>query len=143
MQITEVRIMLMDKPHPSGNERLRAFCSITFDNAFVVRDIKIVEGVKGLFVAMPSRKLTDRCVCGNKNPLRSRYCAHCGRQLDENRAIQNANCHVKLNADIAHPINRCCREMIQNAVLTEYLAERERPKQPSYISLYEAEVVLG
>ena len=54
---TEVRIKLMEDP----GERLQAFCSITFDNSFVVRDLKIIEGSNGPFVAMPSRKLTDRC----------------------------------------------------------------------------------
>ena len=57
MVITEVRIKLVAE----NNERLMAFCSLTLDNAFVIRDLKIIEGTKGLFVAMPSRKLTDRC----------------------------------------------------------------------------------
>ena len=55
MEITEVRVKLMDEP----GERLQAFCSITFDDAFVVRDLKIIEGAKGVFVAMPSRKRPD------------------------------------------------------------------------------------
>ncbi len=57
MEITEVRIKLMEE----SEDRLRAFCSITFDNCFVVRDLKIIEGSHGPFVAMPSRKLTHRC----------------------------------------------------------------------------------
>ena len=57
MEITEVRIKLMDDPQ----DRLQAFCSITFDSCFVIRDLKIIEGTKGSFVAMPSRKLTDHC----------------------------------------------------------------------------------
>ncbi len=137
MQITEVRIKLMDEGQQNGNERLQAFCSITFDNAFVVRDLKIIEGTKGSFVAMPSRKLTDRCGCGTKNPLRSRYCTHCGRQLDENRATRDVEGRAKLHADIAHPINSRCREMIQSAVLREFQAERERAKQPGYVSTYD------
>ena len=68
MVITEVRIKLMEDNNE--NERLQAFCSVTFDNAFVVRDLKIIEGAKGYFVAMPSRKLTAHChVCGCKNHL--------------------------------------------------------------------------
>ena len=59
MVITEVRIKLMEDNNE--NERLQAFCSVTFDDAFVIRDLKIIEGTKGSFVAMPSRKLTDRC----------------------------------------------------------------------------------
>ena len=66
MEITEVRVKLMEEP----GERLQAFCSITLDDAFVVRDLKIIEGATGPFVAMPSRKLTVRCPqCGYKNHL--------------------------------------------------------------------------
>lgn len=50
MDITEVRITLRDEG------RLRAFASITFDNWFVVRGLKIIESTNGTFVAMPSRK---------------------------------------------------------------------------------------
>ena len=65
MVITEVRIKLMEGGQE--NERLQAFCSVTFDDCFVIRDLKIIEGTKGSFVAMPSRKLTDRCPgCGCK-----------------------------------------------------------------------------
>src|SRR5205814_319292 len=120
------------------NERLQAFCSVTFDDAFVVRDLKIIEGTKGSFVAMPSRKLTDRCVqCGSKNHLRARYCNQCGAKLDEDRATRDAAGRAKLHADIAHPINSACREVIQTAVLKSYQEERERSKQPGYISNYD------
>src|SRR5438270_11423945 len=134
--ITEVRIKLMEDHNE--NERLQAFCSVTFDNAFVVRDLKIIEGTKGSFVAMPSRKLTDRCLqCGCKNHLRARYCNQCGHKLDEDRATRDADGRAKLHADIAHPINSACREVIQTAVLKAYQEERERSKQPGYISNYE------
>lgn len=42
-----------------GEERLKAFASVTFDDAFVVRNMKIVEGTNGVFLCMPSRKLPD------------------------------------------------------------------------------------
>lgn len=134
MVITEVRIKLME----DNNERLLAFCSVTFDDAFVVRDLKIIEGSKGSFVAMPSRKLTDRCgQCGYKNHLRARYCNQCGYKLDEDRAIRDANGRAKLHADIAHPINSACREVIQGAVIRAYQEERERSKQPGYVCTYD------
>ena len=112
MVITEVRIKLMEDSNE--NERLQAFCSVTFDNAFVVRDLKIIEGAKGSFVAMPSRKLTDRCPqCGSKNHLRARHCNQCGGRLDEDRATRDADGRAKLHADIAHPINSAlCLEKI-------------------------------
>lgn len=136
MVITEVRIKLMDDG--GENERLQAFCSITFDDAFVVRDLKIIEGTKGSFVAMPSRKLTDRCPgCGSKNHLRARYCNQCGSKLDEDRATRDADGRVKLHADIAHPINSACREVIQNAILKAFQMEKERAKQPGYVCTYD------
>jgi stage V sporulation protein G len=132
--ITEVRIKLME----DNNERLQAFCSVTFDDAFVVRDLKIIEGTKGSFVAMPSRKLTDRCPqCGSKNHLRARFCNQCGHKLDEDRATRDADGRAKLHADIAHPINSACREVIQSAVLKAYQEERERSKQPGYVCTYD------
>jgi stage V sporulation protein G len=132
--ITEVRIKLME----DNNERLQAFCSVTFADAFVVRDLKIIEGTKGSFVAMPSRKLTDRCPgCGSKNHLRARFCNQCGSRLDEDRAIRDADGRAKLHADIAHPINSACREVIQSAVIRAYQEEKERSKQPGYVCRYD------
>ncbi|GIW87428.1 MAG: stage V sporulation protein G [Isosphaeraceae bacterium] len=137
MEITEVRIKLMED-NSGSNERLQAFCSITFDDMFVIRDLKIIEGAKGFFVAMPSRKLSDRCShCGTKNHLRSRFCNHCGSRLDENRALRDSDGRAKLHADIAHPINSACREKIQNAVLASYAEELERSKLPGYVSRYD------
>ncbi len=136
MVITEVRIKLMDDGNE--NERLQAFCSVTFDDAYVVRDLKIIEGTKGSFVAMPSRKLTDRCGgCGSKNHLRARFCNACGGKLDEDRATRDADGRVKLHADIAHPINSACREVIQSALLKAYHSEKERSKQPGYVCTYD------
>ena len=134
MVITEVRIKLMDE----NNERLQAFCSVTFDDCFVIRDLKIIEGTKGSFVAMPSRKLTDRCTgCGCKNHLRARNCNQCGTRLDENRAIRDSDGRAKLHADIAHPINSNCREYIQSAIIKAFQEERERSKQPGYVCRYD------
>ena len=134
MKISEVRIKLMDEP----GERLRAFCSITFDDCFVVRDLKIIEGSSGPFVAMPSRKLTAHCPgCGMKNHLRSCFCNQCGKKLDSNQAVRQPDGRAKLYADIAHPINSACREMIQERVIAEFEAEIERSKEPGYVSRYD------
>lgn len=134
MEITEVRIKLMEEP----GERLKAFCSITFDDSFVVRDLKIIEGTSGPFVAMPSRKLTSHCQrCGTKNHLRAAHCNQCGAKLEDGRAPKDADGRAKLYADIAHPINSDCREMIQQRVIQEYFAEIELSKQPGYVSRYD------
>lgn len=53
MKVTEVKI------YPVNEERLKAYVTVTFDNVFVVRDLKIINGNTGLFVAMPSKKRKD------------------------------------------------------------------------------------
>jgi stage V sporulation protein G len=134
VEITEVRIKLMEE----GGERLQAFCSITFDDCFVIRDLKIIEGTNGPFVAMPSRKLTSHCPnCNCKNHLRANHCNDCGQRLNPNRAPLDEDGRAKLYADIAHPINSACREMIQERVIREFREELQRAKQPGYISRYD------
>ncbi len=134
MQITEVRIKLMDDP----NERLKAFCSITFDDSFVIRDLKIIEGQSGPFVAMPSRKIMVHCPnCGCKNHLKANYCNQCGRKLPEQKIPRDEQGRPRLYADIAHPINSQCRELIQREVIRAYEREIRRAQQPGYVSNYE------
>lgn len=134
MEITEVRIKLMD----STEDRLRGFCSITFDNCFVVRDLKIIEGKQGPFVAMPSRKLTSNCPkCRSKNHLRAHYCNQCGYELKSHRVEVDSTGRAKLYADIAHPVNARCREMIQNRVVEELNRELELATKPGYKSRYD------
>ena len=133
MQVTEVRIKLMEQ----SEDRLRAFCSITIDHSFVVRDLKIIEGSSGPFVAMPSRKLSGHCPrCGYKNHLRAAYCNQCGVKL---RLLNTIDSPQKLYADVAHPINSECREMISAAVLMEFDAELKRAAEPGYRSRYDDE----
>ena len=54
MQITDVRVRRVEK-----EGKMKAIVSITMDNEFVIHDIKVIEGEKGLFIAMPSRKTAD------------------------------------------------------------------------------------
>ena len=128
MQISEIKIKLVE----NRTDRLKAFSSVTFDDAFVVRDLKIIEGTNGYFVAMPSRKLTDRCPsCGSKNHLRARFCNDCGARLDEARATRDG-VRMKLHADVAHPINSESREMIQASIVEAFHEEIEKSKEPGY-----------
>lgn len=129
MEITEVRVKLVS----NKDDRLKAFCSMTLDNEYVVRDIKVIEGTSGYFVAMPSRKMSDHCEkCGGKNHLRARYCNNCGSELSENRAHKDVKGRMKLHADIAHPINAECRKKIQDKIIVAFEEELERSKQPDY-----------
>ncbi len=64
MEITEVRVSPIE-----GDEKLKGFATVIFDNEFVVRDLKIINGQKGLFVAMPSRKMKDGSFKDVAHPL--------------------------------------------------------------------------
>lgn len=129
IKITEVRIKLTGDPR----NKLKAFCSVTFDDAFVVRDLKVIEGNRGPFVAMPSRKIADRCsACRGKNDLRAAFCSHCGARLDPERGDRDAQGRVRLHADLAHPINAECRLALHNAIVAAYTEEVELSKQAGY-----------
>lgn len=129
MVISDVKVRLVN----NKDGRLKAFCSITIDKEFVVRDIKVIEGIGGYFVAMPSRKMCDHCEkCGGKNHLRAKFCNNCGASLQENRARRNVKSKMKLHADIAHPIKSECRTRIQDKVIEAFNKELEKSKVPGY-----------
>jgi stage V sporulation protein G len=129
MEISEVRVKMV----ANKDDRLKGFCSMTLDDEFVIRDIKVIEGTGGLFVAMPSRKMSDHCSkCGGKNHLRAKFCNNCGAALQENRAREDAKGRIKLHADIAHPINAECRHKIQDAVVKAFEEEMQKAEEPGY-----------
>ena len=66
MEVTDVRVRKVDK-----EGKMKAIVSITFDEEFVIHDIKVIEGEKGLFIAMPSRKTTDGEYRDIAHPIRS------------------------------------------------------------------------
>lgn len=130
MKITEVKIKLVERQ----DDKLLAFASVTFDGCFVVRDIKIIQGTRGLFVAMPSRKITDRCHdCSGKNHLQALFCNLCGKRLGNNRSHTDGRGRAKLHADIAHPINSRYRTELQTSIITSYSKELERSRLPGYV----------
>ena len=138
MKITEVRIFQKE----DNDKKLRAFATITFDDCFVIRDIKVIEGSKGCFVAMPSRRVKESCPrCHHRNVVHSRYCNQCGSSLEA--AGQKSKVELRDNGaqsrlrqsehrDIAHPITAEFRETIQRVVLEAY--EKERAKSGGNIS---------
>lgn len=128
MEITEVRIFIKDSP----DKKLKAYATVTFDNAFVVRNIKIIEGTKGLFIAMPSRKIKQSCAkCGFKNESRSKYCNQCGSQLPVSSYQPMIGHETGVNVqsdqkDIAHPITQSFREYLQKRILEAFGQEKEK-----------------
>lgn len=134
MDISEIRIKLVG----DSDDRLRGFCSITFREGFVIRDLRIIEGESGLFVAMPSRKVTAHCPrCQTKNHLKARFCNHCGIRLPQLRLPVDPQGRPRLYADIAHPVTQEFRDRLQRQVVEEFQAELERAKLPGYRSRYD------
>ncbi len=79
MQITEVKV------YPVDEDKLKAYVTITLDQCFVIRDMKIIQGTSGYFVSMPSKKKKDGTY-----------------------------------QDIAHPIDKATRAMMESRILEEY-----------------------
>ena len=65
MEITEVKIF------PVNEDKLKAYATITLDNCFIIRDLKVISGNKGLFIAMPSKKRKDGTFKDIAHPLNS------------------------------------------------------------------------
>ena len=118
MKITEVRIF----PTESRDGKLKAFATMTFDDWFVVRNVKVIQGNNGLFVAMPSKKAMDSCPkCNFKNVIGSKYCNQCGSRLEQKQVLEeNARESQGNHMDIAHPITQECRVYIQEKILEVY-----------------------
>lgn len=85
MQITEIKIF------PVNEDKLKAYVTIVIDNCFVVRDLKVINGNTGLFVAMPAKKRKDGAF-----------------------------------KDIAHPLNKETRDMMEQKILAAFNEEMKR-----------------
>jgi len=121
MEITEIRVFLKE----GQDKKLKAYTTVTFDNVFVVRNIKVIQGANGLFIAMPSRKLKFSCPkCNFKNEVGSRFCNQCAATLPEKIDEAAFDSDVKSeHRDIAHPVTQQFREYLQSKILEAYKAE--------------------
>lgn len=68
MEITDIRIKKVQ-----GENKLKAYASVTFDNSFVIHNIKVIEGANGPFIAMPSRKTKNGEVKDIAHPINSQF----------------------------------------------------------------------
>lgn len=130
MDISEVRIFLKE----GSDRKLKAYATVTLDNSFVVRNVKVIEGNRGLFVAMPSRKLKESCPkCGYANVVRSKFCNDCGARLEPGVPRQQGldGPRQSEHRDIAHPITQEFREYLQKKVLDAYQTEKAGGLGPS------------
>jgi stage V sporulation protein G len=123
IEVTEVRIKLASE----DDDKLLGYCSVTLNNAFVIKDLKIIQGDDAPFIAMPSRKITDKCAkCGYKNHLRAKFCNECGTKLPHNRAETDVRGRAKLHFDLVHPIRAEVRDYVHKAILDAYEKEAAR-----------------
>ena len=132
MEITEIRVFIKE----GQDKKLKAYTTVTFDHVFVVRNIKIIQGSSGLFIAMPSRKLKSPCPkCNFKNEVGSKFCNQCGASLPlQDKPISAVDMDTKSeHRDIAHPVTQQFREYLQNKVIESYKKESGN-QTPSGIS---------
>ncbi|MBZ0136415.1 MAG: SpoVG family protein [Planctomycetes bacterium] len=123
IEVTEVRVKLASE----DDDKLLGYCSVTLNNAFVIKDLKIIQGDEQPFIAMPSRKITDKCgKCGYKNHLRAKFCNECGGKQPHNRADTDARGRAKLHFDLVHPIRSEVRDYVHKAILDAYAVEAAR-----------------
>ena len=117
MEITEVRVFLKD----GQDKKLKAYATVTFDNCFVVRNIKVIQSAGGLFMAMPSRKMKFACPkCNFKNEAGAKFCSHCGAKLPAQDVTKQPRDAKADHRDIAHPVTKEFREYLQKKVLEAY-----------------------
>ena len=133
MEITEVRIF----PKEGPDKKLKGYATVTFDNVFVVRNIKVIQGSNGLFIAMPSRKMKHSCAkCGFKNEYGVKYCGQCGMVLEHKEVPADAKTEHR---DIAHPITQEFRDYLQKRILEEFTKGASGP--PRHGSVGKEEVL--
>ena len=117
MEITEIRVFQKE----GQDKKLKAYATVTFDDAFVVRNIKVIQGSNGLFIAMPSRKMKRLCQkCHFKNEVGSKFCGHCGASVKQEHPNTDLPDAKTEHRDIAHPITQQFREYLQKKILGKY-----------------------
>ena len=122
MEITEVRILKKESP----DKKLKAYATVTFDNAFTVRNVKVIQGKETLFIAMPSRRLKHPCPkCNARNDSKAKFCSQCGASLPlvPQPQLMSGQKASSQHKDIAHPITQEFRECLQKKVLEAYEKE--------------------
>ena len=121
MEITEIRVFLKD----GQDKKLKAYTTVTFDNCFVVRNIKVIQSTNGFFMAMPSRKTKFSCPkCNFKNEAGSKFCNYCGVKLPAQEQQPSKTKDAKADhRDIAHPVTKEFRDYLQKKGLDAYEAQ--------------------
>jgi len=97
VEITEIRVNLRNE------EKLKAFIHVTFDNVFIVRGLKVIKGKDGLFVCMPSRKLTDGSYKDIAHPIDDEYRINLENRILEAYEVEYAKGGLIASVDTVSP----------------------------------------
>lgn len=119
--ISEVRVAVNSDPR---NDTLLGFATVTIDDSFVIRDVKIISARDGrVFVSFPTRRIGERCpACGFKNCATAKFCSDCG-------ARQPCPADFPRFIDVIFPTSTTCRHLFTDKILSEYfLVKREQEK---------------
>jgi len=116
MRVTKVEVKLWKDP------KVLASASIWLDEDFAVHEIRIVKRNGSVVLAMPNRKVTVKCECGERNPFDLIYCGVCGKKRDCPKP------QGRLFKDLAHPTNTKLRDEIEAAVLKAYEEKKQKPR---------------
>lgn len=94
MEISDVQIYLMNE------EKLKAYATVIIDNAFLIRDLKVIQGNSGLFVAMPAKKMKDGSYRDIAHPLNQETRQYFERKILE--AFEKANAEGVGSSEPSH-----------------------------------------
>lgn len=111
--------------HLHNYNGLVAYCSVHFDNCFIIREIRVINDIDGLKVAMPNRKLAIKFACGHKNHFDNKYCSCCGSAATEAQLNDNS---IRRHLDVCHPTTAACRRHLTVEVTVAIRAKIERDR---------------
>jgi stage V sporulation protein G len=109
MEVTKVEVRLSKTA-----DRLLATASIILDNELAIHEIRVVRRNGSGMIAMPSRKATVQCPCGERMSFDCSYCPACAKRNAQPKPS------TRLHNDIAHPISAGLRKRIEDSVLAAY-----------------------
>ncbi len=124
MQVTDVRIRRIQT-----DGKLRAYVSITFDDSFVVHDLRIIDGKKGMFVAMPSKLLPNGNHKDIANPINTEV-----REMIQNAVLkeyQATEQEAKLVAELQRQVR--CKQIAAQSIQTIWNRWKQKKKKCNYL----------
>ena len=130
--ITEARFLPLVS-RPADRDPL-AYCTLVLWGSIVIREVKILDGTKGLIVSMPADPAKDRCPnCHERNSVKANFCGQCGRGLPTKRDIRiNAKGRPILYYDLVHPVDCQVRRRLESEVIEAYRTEEQWSQMPDY-----------